>query len=571
LVTRFYQLLKLDGTELFILFCYAFVAGLLALGVPLASQALVNNIAQGLFWQPLLVLTLAVFAGLFLSGTLKTLQFSLAEAVQQRLFARLGLRLTELLPRFEYGEFVNHHGPQELNKFFEIVNVQKSWNKLLVAVPASLVEAILSLAFLGLYGPNVLTLCLLALAGATLVLTLLGYKGVRTSLQASHAKYELAGWLEQIGRGHAEMKLSSLGPYLLAQSDHHVSEYLKHRQAHYRILMRQLFSFYGFQAAVSAGVLGLGGWLVIQREISLGQLVAMELVVLNLLKAGEKLVNSIPNFYSLLTGLEKLHHLLGLPLDPSGGEQLPASTRGLELSFRDVSAGHNPDELLLANVNLHIEPNERVTVIGAESCGRSTLGLLALGLLPPRKGLVELDGVAVQTLARSADVGWLSERQELLNTTVEENIRLGRDLSRHDLRWAVETSGLHEHLPRLPNGLNTEVLCGGHNLSSSQRQRILLARTLVARPRLLVIDALPGWDFDHRVNTVRHLFDRQQRWTILNLVSDTECLASSDRIVWLHQGKLLELGSPLECLKHEGFCRSFPHLSGRLRTRLEVR
>lgn len=568
---RFLQLIRLDGTELAILLCYAFVSGVLALAVPLAAQALVNNIAQGLFWQPLLVLTGAVFLGLALSGLLKLLQFSLAEAVQQRLFARLGLRLTELLPRFDYREFVRHHGPQELNKFFEIVNVQKSWNKLLLAVPSSLVETVLSLAFLALYGPNVLSLCLAAMAVAGLVMVILGYGGLRTSLRASHAKYELAGWLEQIGRSQAGLKLSSLSRYLLARSDVHVEEYLKHRQAHYGVLLRQLFTFYAFQAVVSAGVLGMGGWLVVQREISLGQLVAIELVVLNLLKAGEKLVSSIPPFYALLTGLVKLDHLLSLPADHEGGTRLAASTRGAELKLSNVTLEDSP----LVGCNLHIQPNERVSVIGAESCGRSTLALLALGLVPPRSGLAEIDGVRVASLCpaeRSAVVGWIEEHQELLNTTVEENIRLGRDITPHDLRWAVELSGLHQHLPRLPKGLETEVLCGGLNLSSAQRLRILLARVVVGRPRLLVIDHnFYSMDFERRIRTVQGLFAAQHRWTILNLVSETESLALSDRIVWLRDGELVDLGSPRESLDRADFVAEFPNLTARLRSRLEAR
>ena len=125
---RFIKLVRLDGAEVAIIFCYALASGLLALAVPLAAQALVNTIAQGLFLQPLLLLTAAVFLGLLMAGVLKTLQMALAEAVQQRLFARLGLRLSEIIPRFQVRAFVEHNGPEQLNKFFEVVNVQKSWN-----------------------------------------------------------------------------------------------------------------------------------------------------------------------------------------------------------------------------------------------------------------------------------------------------------------------------------------------------------------------------------------------------------------------------------------------------------
>jgi ATP-binding cassette subfamily B protein len=572
---QFVRLVQLDGGEVSIIFCYALASGVLALAVPLAAQALVNTIAQGLFLQPLLLLTAAVFLGLLLSGILKTLQMALAEAVQQRLFARLGLRLSEIIPRFQVRAFLSHNGPEQLNKFFEVVNVQKSWNKLMLDVPAAFVEVLLSFLFLAFYGPSLLVLGVGSGVAVLLLMLLLGYGGLRSSIRESYAKYDLAGWLEQMGRCHDSIKLGGSYEHFILRADRLIETYLRHRQAHFSVLLRQLGTFYLLNSVAGASILGLGGWMVMQRQISLGQLVAAEIVVLGLLKSSEKLVKSAEPFFDLLTGLDKLHHLLSIPSDPSGGQTLTPPTRGCLVEFREVSYSHIPGHPLLERAHLRLEAGQRVSVVGEEGSGRSTLAQLAVGLLEADKGQVEIEGMEIHSLSpdqRGRHLAWLTDRAELFDTTVEDNITLGRQVSPHDLRWALELSGLHEHLPWLPQGLKTEIQCGGRNLSKAQFLRILLARTLLSRPSVLVIDQnLYALDFERRIETVRSLFEAGQRWTILNLVAETESLALSHRIYWLHKGQLRDLGSPSDLVAQpEGeFARKFPTLFRRLQRRLE--
>ena len=359
------------------------------------------------------------------------------------------------------------------------------------------------------------------------------------------------------------------------RADQLIETYLRHRQSHFGVLLRQLGTFYLLNAVAGASILGLGGWMVIQREMSLGQLVAAEIVVLGLLKSAEKLVKSAEPFFDLLTGLDKLGHLLEIPTDSAASESMPQLTRGCLMEFREVSFSHTSGRQLLERVSLRVEPGQRVSIIGEEGSGRSTLAQLAVGLLEADKGQVELEGLEIHSLSpeqRALHLSWLTDRAELFDTTVEDNIKMGRQVSPHDLRWALELSGLHEHLPWLPQGLKTPVQCGGRNLSKAQFLRILLARTLLGRPTLLVIDQnLYALDFERRIETVKSLFEPGQRWTILNLVAETESLALSHRIYWLKRGELYDLGSPLELVgQPEGeFARKYPTLFRRLKRRLE--
>lgn len=570
-ISHFLELFWLDRREVSIVTAYALAAGILSLAVPLAAQALVNTIAQGLFLQPLLILTVAVFFGLLLSGTLKTLQFSLVEQVQQRLFAQLGLRLSEVVPKFRYQAFLQQKGPQELNKFFEVVNVQKSWNKLLLDVPSNSVELLLSFLFLALYGPE------LVLAGgglllvATLALLILGYGGLASSIRESYAKYDLASWLQQMARCQDSVKLASCPNSFLFRTDGLISKYLHYRQRHFGVLVRQWGSFYLAKATVGAGVLGLGGLMVIEGQLSLGQLVAAEIVVLNALKACEKLVRAIEPFFDLLTGLDKLAHLLDIPLDDAAPHALEQLTRGSQLAFRQVSfTPLGSQREILSAISFEIKPGERVSLIGDEGCGLSTVAKLAVGLVRPTRGQVEIEGLPSSSLKRLQSA-WLTDREELFDTTVEDNITLGREVSAQDLRWALEMSGLNEHLAWLTDGLKTPIHCEGRNLSRSQVLRILLARNIVQRPHLLVVDqSFYTLGFERRVETVHRLFDRSNRWTILNLISESESLALSDRILLMVGGQIVDVGSPTQATESEDgvFAQHFPRLFQVLRRRL---
>lgn len=569
---RFLELVWLDRLSLFLLSCYALGAGLLALAVPLAAQALVNSIVQGLFWQPLLLLTSAVFAGLLLSGVLKSVQLAIAEGVQQRLFARLGLRLSELLPRFDSQAFRASKGPEELNKFFEIVAVQKSWNKLLLDVPASCVELLLSFAFLTLYGPNLLSMALLISVLAALLITLLGWGGLRSSMAESKTKYQLAGWLEQLARSQDSWKLFNSAPHALQQSDGLIYRYLKYRQTHFGVLLRQLVLYYFFNALVVAGMLGYGGYLVIERQISVGQLVAAEIVVLNLLKAAEKLVRSSESYFDLLTALDKLGHLLETPEEPGHDRQLEARQAGCELVFRGVDFGYPQSKAgVLEQIQLEIPALARVSVLGMEGCGRSTLAQLAVGLIVPQRGQVEIEGVEVHRLNRG-ELVWLNPGHELLDASVEENIRMGREIPTTDLRWALEMSGLNDHLPWLPQGLRSELCWAGRNLSSSQVTRLQVARALAGRPRLLVLDhEFSALNPEARVRLFTRLFDSARPWTLLSFSYDPEALARSQRLYWLQDGELIDLGSPQQALDLEvsPIRRNLPRLAEQLSARLE--
>ena len=250
-------------------------------------------------------------------------------------------------------------------------------------------------------------------------------------------------------------------------------------------------------------------------------------------------------------------------LDPKGG------ACGVEL--RDLAFNYRESMPVLKQVDLSVKPGERVSIIGLEGCGRSTLAQLCAGLLRPQRGLAEVDGLEATRLVRG-QLAWFHPSHELLDASVEENVTMGREISQADLRWSLELSGLNDHLSWLPDGLRSELCWAGRNLSSSQVARLQLARALCGRPRLLILDhPLSALDPQARRRMLGRLFDTSRPWTLINLVPDAEALARSQRILWLQDGELLELGPPQQALKLEvsPLPRHFPTICREALMRLE--
>lgn len=174
-----------DRRDLVVVLVYNLISSLLLLAVPLTAQALVNTIAAGMFLQPLAVLTVATAAGLLFAGLMTVMKFTLVEVMRQRIFARVALRLAERLTRLETRTLSAQNPPELMNRFFDVVNIQKSWFKLVFEGPGAVVEVLVGLALLAIYGPLLLAFSLVLVASGLVILFGLGLGGVRTSIEES--------------------------------------------------------------------------------------------------------------------------------------------------------------------------------------------------------------------------------------------------------------------------------------------------------------------------------------------------------------------------------------------------
>ncbi|HEX4949794.1 MAG TPA: ABC transporter ATP-binding protein [Blastocatellia bacterium] len=564
---RLRQLLWLDRYDLFIIAIYTLLIGTLFLAVPLAAQALVNTIAAGVMLQPLVVLTFAVLGALIFAGIFRLLKLALLEKLQQRIFARVALQLADQLPRIQHNVMSREYAPHLVNRFFDVVTLQKTMSKLLFDGPAASLQVLMGLVVLAFYSPYFLAFDLFIIVVAAFIVLVMGMGGLPSSIKESYAKYRIADWLEELARCQRGFKMNAVPAFPIQRADDLVVEYVAARRRHFRVVFRQALGNALFRAVASAGVLAIGGWLVINRQLTLGQVVAAEILVVGVLEGLDKLIRLLESGYDLLTSLDKIGHLTDLPVERQKGHDLPLLPDGARVTCRKVHFAYEHQSEILCGLDLQLEPGVHVSLVGESGVGKSTLAALLCGLLEPAQGLVQINGVDVRDVQLESlrrVVGLVSDTNEIFAGTIEENILLGRSYITHeDLQWALEFTHLTDELAKFPQGLQTRLITEGRNLSRGQVQRLLIARAIVSHPSLLILDeGFTGIDEKDKLQILDELYSPKYGWTIIDISHDPEVVLRAQIVHVLAKGKIVESGKPAELMRQRNceFRTLFPSL-----------
>lgn len=574
-IKRLWNLCQPSHGDIWLVGGYTVFISVLFLVVPFAAQGIVNALTSGLFNQPGLVLGLAVFIGLGFAGILRVLQLQLVELIQQKLFVTVAMNTTRKLLSVSESTFRSTYPPELLNRFFDTVTLQKTLAKLLLDIPSSILQIVIGLILISLYSYWFVLFSLAVFVGLAVVI-IAGRDGFVSSLEESTTKYRVAQWLEEISLSHISFKMNGGPTGLLRKTDRLLNDYLDARQSHFRIVLRQSAIHFAFEALVSTGVLVIGGFLVMNGQLTIGQLVAAEIVILVIISAFDKVVAYLESGYDMLTSVDKLHYLLEMEQEPDGGAVLPELDMGLHLKCEDVTFGYNPDAPVLKGLTLELPVNSHSSVVGSSGAGKSTLAALICGLEIPQDGSITLNGVENRYYSmpqlRTA-IGLVSNSSQIFEGTVEDNILLGMnddELPDGGLDWVISVTQLGKDLKLYPLGLQHQLTTSGTNISLGQRQRIILARAIIQQPRLLILDeAFTGMDEATKLTVLDNLFALPNGWTILNISHDGEIVERTDNVFVMEQGVVLASGSPKQLARSvDGpFAQLFPSLASRLRGR----
>lgn len=545
-VVRLRQWLLLESEDAWVVVIYTAATGLVSLVLPIAVQAVVNTVAFGTLLQPLAVLTVMVFVALLAVAWLNAYRQYVVEMIQRRIFVRLAGDVADKLVRVEPRAFDRYHGPELVNRFLEVVTVQKAGATLLLDGLTVAVQTLIGMILLAVYHPFLLVFDALLAISLLVVLFPMGSGAIPTAVKESRAKYALLAWLEELARHQIAVKSRAGLTLALERSNELVKDYLGYRARHFRILLRQIVGSFVLQALASATLLGVGGWLVIQRQMTLGQLVAAELVVALVTSGITKFGKHLELFYDLMAALDKLGYLTDLPTEREGGDTLmrKQGAARIRLAAATVSAG---DSLtLIEGAQLEGEPGARIGLIGATGSGKSSLLDLLYALKQPARGRVEIDGRDYRELSLDGlrDQIALVRDPQIFEGTVLENLRLGRvELSQERAREALEEVGLLEHVMRLPDGIHTRLATGGAPLSAGQAVQFELARALAHEPRLLVLDECLDWleDLPERGRLLDLVFLPRNRWTVIVASHNEEILGRCDRVYAIRDRRLQEV------------------------------
>ncbi len=486
---RLLRFLKPETKDIRTILIFSVVIGLLSLTTPLAVEAIVNTIAFGRYLQPLIVLSFIVAVFLGFRAGLSVLMTMVAEVIQRKLFVRTVEDLSYRLTRVPLEVWKKYHGPELVNRFFDIVNVQKISSKLLLDTLMLLLQTVIGLTVLAFYHPFLLGYGIGLLTMMTFVLWFMGRGAVQTAIQESQLKYDSAAWLQEIVRHPLTFKFNGGLSYAINRADELAARYINERQSHFKILIRQI-SFAMFMQVVAATVLlALGGFLVIDQQMTLGQLVAAELIVTVILGSFAKIGKDLESFYDLLASVDKLGKLFDLPIADVNKLQLVRRPGPLNLSIEDFQL----DSTQTTPARIKFDAGETYAICGSTELRRNLFVEALSGQRKPKNGYVMLDEFRVDSVSVESlqeNIG-LVRGIELFDGTVDENLRLGRpNIGSSRVNDIVQKLGLQQTVARLESGFATKMAVSGYPLSQGQAIRLVLARALISHPGILLIDGL---------------------------------------------------------------------------------
>jgi len=558
-VARLWELIAKDRREILVVFFYAGLAGLFSLTLPLSVGAIVQLIQGGLIIQSASILIAYVIVGTIIAGILQVLQLGVVERIQQRVFARMALEYAFHLPRIRYDVSLHEDLPESMNRLFEAALIQKSLAKFLLDTSTALLTIFFGLILLTFYHPYFTLVGLLLVLVLAVIVWMTGPKGLTTSLLESKYKYRAVHWLEEIARSFHAFKFAGRSELALGRMDAILTKYLKYRQKHFKVLVQQAVSIVAFKTLITAGLLIVGTVLVVNRQITLGQFVASELVVVTVLAGVEKLVFSLSVVYDMLTSVEKAGHVTAFPVDEIGRTALPVLPQGMTIETRALRYGYGdgaPD--VLHDVNLRLEAGQRIALTGFKGAGRSTLLRLLGGLLSDYEGTVLVDGVSMHDIDRELlreRIGQVLSLTDLFEGTIAENIAVGRShIGEAEVWEAIRLVGLEATVQSWHDGVHTRITNGGRSLPSNVATKLLFAQGIAGSPRLVLFDDLfMNLLADDRRRLLGILSDPSRSWTVIAVSHDPVLLESFGRVLVIRDGTVAADGSFAE-VRDDPYC-----------------
>ncbi len=532
---RLWRLFAPDLRDIGSLVLFGLVAGLLGLASPLAVEWVVSTIAFGRYLQPLVILSLMLFVLLTFAGMMRVLQAFVVEMIQRRFFARIVGDLAFRLPNARRAALHGTNGSELLNRFLDVATIQKATAVLLLDGITISLTTLIGMILLAFYHPFLLGFDIVLLGSMVIATFVLGQGGIKTSIEESAVKYELTHWLQDVISKPVAFRFSGGEAFSIDRANRLTVQYLEGRRRHFRVLMRQMIFAVMLQAFASMALLGIGGWLVLQNQLTLGQLVASELVITVIIGAFAKVSKSLENYYDLMASTDKVGHILDLPLD------IPA--RPLRLGNATGTVGWKKlsfmDDISKLDVDLGtdtIDAGERVAVVSDSTDKPSRLLRFLAGLDEAASGYAEIAGIDSRDASRSAlgQIAGYAGPVEIFRGTVLENLSLRRtDVSIEDVYWALDTVDLKESLLQLHEGLETKIETDGFPLSQEKSYRLMIARAIVSKPKVVLLDhVLDNIPSSIALKIKARLCDSNLNWTVL-LASNNQQICDGLRILQL--------------------------------------
>lgn len=313
---RLVRMLHLERKTINYILIYAMLIGLIGLSLPLGTSAVFNLLSNGAMYSSTYILIAVILTGIVVGGTLLIGQLTLVEFLEQKIFTKAALEFAFRLPRIKKKALEGENPSELINRFFDILTIQKGLTKLLVDIVAAAVQIFFSVILLSFYHPVFMVFGMFVLAVIILILFLYYRQGVQTSIEESSYKYEVVGYLEEIASDLDTYRQSSQKrKEIINRTDEITANYIEARNQHFGVLKRFFITAVAMRTVLMGALLLLGSYFVFERQMTFGQFVAAEVIIVQISYAIEKLMTNLNTVFDMVTGSEKLAVVTDLELE----------------------------------------------------------------------------------------------------------------------------------------------------------------------------------------------------------------------------------------------------------------
>jgi len=485
---------------------YGIGISLLSLALPISVQMLINTVANTALVAPLAVLSITLFVLLTISGLLYALRLHLMEIFGRRFYARM---VSEISLRAVYAANPFFHDASKgplFNRYFDIMVIQKSVPHLIIGGFTLVLQALVGFVLVSLYHPLFLAFNIVFILLIWIVLAMWGPGAIRSAIDLSHKKHAASAWLEGVAASNGYFKSERHIAHALTNTDAVTSDYVEEHRRHFRQHFSQTILLLLIYAAASAILLGLGGWLVIQGQLTLGQLVAAELILSAVFAGVAQLGTYLTSFYDLCAAIDELSLFYEVPQEEPKGE-FRSPLEDATLTFTNVRGNARGQKAIF---NFTIPGGATVKAAVSDHGLQRLFSHLLRRHVDSEAGFISVGGGDIL----AADIHALRQqiiiidRPTIIEMTIREYLQLNcEDASPERIMSVLRLVGLEEAISSLGNGLDTELATTGWPLSITEAIQLKLAGALLSRPRILVlnqlIDLIPAHHLRRVVNAVK--------------------------------------------------------------------
>ncbi|MBK9793456.1 MAG: ATP-binding cassette domain-containing protein [Sphingobacteriales bacterium] len=539
ILSRLFELIRFDKKEIGNIYVLAILGGIIQLSLPLGVQSIISFVQAGEISTSLVILILLVVVGVLVAGYIIIIQKKIIEKIQQKIFIRYAYEFTEQLPKLDLKSIQSYYLPELINRFFETTSLQKSISKIFLDIPSATLQIFFGLILLSFYHPFFIFLSLLLILLVIAIISLTFKKAIETSLDESDYKYKLAAWIQELARVLKSFKYSRNTNYHLKKSDELTTGYLQSRTMHFNVLLIQYWSLIIFKVLITFTMLSVGAYLLVNQQLTVGQFIASEIIIITTLSSIEKLIATLENVYDAFTSIEKLLKITERPKEKQGEILFTSNAQSHVLyKINNMNFSFQENTNILNNINLEIQANEKVCIMGNDGAGKSVFLKILSGIYTATKGTVFVNNIPIQNYSLDSirdKIGLLTNKQDVFEGTVLDNITLGNDISFDTIYATASQIGLVNFLQELPDGLDTKVQPFGNQLSTSAVEKIILLRLLVHEYEIMLMDE-PWIRSESNIRTAVIEYLLQQKNQTIIVVSNDEAYASkADKIIYLNK------------------------------------